>query len=159
MITVNLIVMGKMSEKFYSDAMKEYIKRLSAYCKFNVVEIPEVRVANEDREAEIAAALSKEAELIAKHLTKGAIISMCVEGKQYSSEKFARLISDIAAGGESQINFVIGSSHGLSEDIKKMSRVRLSVSEMTLPHQLCRVVLTEQIYRSFKINSGERYHK
>jgi len=159
MMSVNIIALGKMSEKFFTDAMKEYSKRLSAYCKFNVIEIPEVKVQNEDSEALIREALEAEAKLIAKYTSKGHTIAMCVEGEQMISEKFAEHIKNTGVRGESQINFVIGSSHGLSDSVKRAANMRMSVSKMTLPHQLCRVFLTEQIYRAFKINAGERYHK
>lgn len=159
MMTVNIIALGRLSEKFYKEAMREYTKRLSSYCKFNVIELSEAKVTDEDSPAAINSALSTEAKLISKHMVKGHTVAMCIEGGQMTSEHFAEYIKGIALSGESQINFVIGSSHGLSDDIKRMCNMRMSISKLTLPHQLCRVVLTEQIYRAFKINANERYHK
>ncbi|MBQ3378967.1 MAG: 23S rRNA (pseudouridine(1915)-N(3))-methyltransferase RlmH [Clostridia bacterium] len=159
MMHINIIALGRMSEKFYSDAMREYEKRLSAYCKINIVELPEARVSDESSQAAIRAALLSEAKQIEKHISKGYNVAMCIEGGELTSEVFAERIAVLMTGGSSRINFIIGSSHGLYEDIKKRSDLRLSVSKMTLPHQLCRVVLLEQIYRAFKINAHESYHK
>ncbi len=159
MIHINIIALGRMSEKFYADAMREYEKRLSAYCKINIIELPEARLSDEGSPAAVRAALSAEARQIEKHMTKGYTVAMCVEGRELSSEELAARLSDLMTGGTSRINFIIGSSHGLDEEIKKKSDLRLSISKMTLPHQLCRVVLLEQIYRAFKINAHESYHK
>lgn len=156
---VNIIALGRMSEKAYAEAAREYEKRLSAYCKVSVIELPEARVTDEDSPAAVRAALSSEAKQIEKHMAKGVNIALCVEGRGLSSEAFAEKLGALMTDGESRVNFIIGSSHGLDARIKQKCALRLSVSQMTLPHQLCRVVLLEQIYRAFKINAHERYHK
>ena len=159
MLRIKLVVLGKLKEKFFSAACDEYIKRLSRYCKLEVCEIPDLSVPDNPSEREIEAVLSKEADAIAAKLGNcGNIAAMCIEGKQYSSEKFADILTD-AETSDGSIAFVIGSSHGLADRIKNMSRYKLSMSEMTFPHQLARVMLLEQIYRGFKIKNNENYHK
>ena len=159
MLRVRLVVMGKLKEKFFSAACDEYIKRLSRYCKLEVCEIPDLPVPDNPSDKEIEAVLTKEAEsIIAKIGNIKNIVAMCIEGKQYSSEKFADILTG-AEGSDGSIAFVIGSSHGLHDKIKAMAKTRLSMSEMTFPHQLARVMLLEQIYRGFKIKSNENYHK
>ena len=158
-MTINLICIGKITQKYYNDAMDEYKKRLSSYCKFNVISLSEAKIQNEESEKEIMSSLSIEADAIKKHIQKGINVALCVEGTLFSSEDIAQTIKSAALDGSSQMNFIIGSSHGMHPDVKRLSDIKLSISKMTLPHQLCRVVLTEQIYRAFKINANERYHK
>ena len=160
MLNIKLICVGKLKEKFYTDASKEYIKRLGAYCSIEIDEIPEENRSGSRNEADIEAALKKEASAIKNRIPKGAyVISMCIEGKKYDSEGFSRLISELAVSGASRLCFIIGGSDGLHREIKDMSDLRISMSDMTFPHHLARIMLLEQIYRGFKISEGGKYHK
>ncbi len=160
MIGVTFVCVGKMKEAFFADAFSEYRKRLGAYCRFSLVEIPEQRLPADPSEREIAAALEREAAEIEKHLPAGAVVvAMCVEGGQLSSPAFARRIADWSGAGRSQICFLIGGSCGLAQRVKQRADLRLGVSEMTFPHHLFRVMLAEQVYRAFKILEGGKYHK
>ena len=159
MIKVNIIALGRLKEKYLSEAVGEYSKRLKGYCNFEITEIEPVRLPEKPSESEIKKALSKEAELInAKIPKESTVFAMCVEGKQLSSEALAEKIEGAQNSGRG-ITFIIGSSYGLSDEIKKRADFKLSVSQMTFPHQLFRVMLLEQIYRGFKINEGSAYHK
>lgn len=157
-MNINLIVIGKLKEEYLKSACAEYIKRLSRFCTFELHELDECRLSENPSEKEIAAALGKEAEQI-KRFLKGFIIPMCIEGRQLSSIDFSQKISSAGVNGFSAVTFIIGSSFGLAEEIKSMGNFRLSMSEMTFPHQLARVMLLEQIYRAFQIASGGKYHK
>lgn len=160
MLTVNIICVGNLKEKYLKDAVDEYKKRLSAFCKFDIIEIAEQRLSDKPSESEINSALEKEAEKIMQKIPKGsAVISMAIEGKQLSSEKLADTVSDFALKGFSSISFIIGSSFGLSQNIKSKANLLLSMSKMTFPHQLARVMLCEQIYRAFSIINHTKYHK
>lgn len=160
MLTVNLICAGKLKEKFYLSAVEEYAKRLSRSCKLNLVELPEERLPERPSPAQIEAALGKEAETVRAKLPKGgALVAMCIEGTLLSSEALARKFSGWAVNGCSQVTFLIGSSFGLHPSLKAMADLKLSMSPMTFPHHLARVMLLEQIYRAFQINEGSRYHK
>ncbi len=159
MIKITLIALGKLKEKYLAEAVKEYSKRLSAYCKLDIVELEPIRLSEKPSNAEISNVLEKETDIILKKIPQGSeIITLCVEGKGLSSNEFASKIESFENMGKS-ITFVIGSSYGLSDRIKQISSFRLSLSEMTFPHQLFRVMLLEQIYRAFKINEGSAYHK
>lgn len=160
-MNVNIIAVGKLKEDYLKAASAEYAKRLSSFCKFTVTEIPEYRLPDDPSPKEISAALDAEGEVIAEKLPKGNSfnIAMCIEGKQMSSEKFADVLGNAAVSGKSTVNIIIGSSCGLSENIKRNADLRLSMSEMTFPHQLARVMIIEQVYRAFMINSGKKYHK
>ena len=160
MLSIKLICVGKLREQFYIDAFAEYSKRLSAYCKFECVELNETKLGASPSDKEIAAALDKESGDIERAIGKDAYVSaMCVEGKQMKSEAFAQRINELAVSGRGRLCFVIGGSFGLSPRIKQRADMRLGMSEMTFPHHLARVMLAEQIYRSFKILEGSRYHK
>lgn len=160
MLGVTLITVGKLKEKFYVSAMEEYAKRLSAYCRFEVIEVKDEKTPENPTEVEKKAVLDCEAQRIIAKIPKGAkVITLCVEGKQMPSEKFAELISKSTVEGTSKLVFIIGGSMGLSEKVKSLSSVRLSFSEMTFPHMLMRVILAEQIYRGFTIIEGKTYHK
>ena len=159
MLTVNIICVGKLKEKFYLSAVEEYAKRLSRSCKLNLIELPEERLPEKPSQAQIDAALAKEAELIQAKLPKGVVVAMCIEGKTMSSEALAQKFTDWTVGGASQLTFLIGSSFGMHPSVKAMSDLKLSMSPMTFPHHLARVMLLEQIYRAFQINEGSRYHK
>lgn len=157
MINVKIICVGNLKEKYLKDGIAEYSKRLSSLCNFEIKELPEAFCPSQSK-AHIEKALDSEASAILKEAGKSAIIPLCIEGKQYSSEEFNRLIQDKALSGQSSISFIIGSSHGLSPKIKAMGK-GLSVSKMTFPHQLFRLMLCEQIYRAFQIQTGTKYHK
>ena len=161
MLTVNLITVGKLKESYLREACAEYSKRLGAFCKINIIELNESRLPDNPSDKEITNALSAEGKNVLGYLNgKDCFnIAMCIEGKQLSSEKLADKISQISVDGKSTLNFVIGSSCGIAEEIKKLCHFRLSMSEMTFPHQLARVMILEQIYRAFQINNGGKYHK
>lgn len=160
MLSIRLICVGKLREQFYVDAFAEYSKRLSAYCKFDCIELNETKLGASPSDKEIAAALDKEAGDIERAIGKDAyVIAMCVEGRQLKSEDFARRINELAVSGRGRLCFVVGGSFGLSPKIKQRADMRLGMSKMTFPHHLARVMLAEQIYRSFKILEGSRYHK
>ena len=160
MLNMRVVCVGKLREQFYIDAFNEYSKRLSAYCKFECVELNETKLGSSPSDKEIAAALDKEAVDIERALGKDAyVIAMCVEGKQLKSEDFAQKINSLAVSGRGRICFVIGGSFDISQRIKQRADMRLSMSEMTFPHHLARVMLAEQIYRAFKIIKGSKYHK
>ena len=157
---VMVICVGKLKERFYIDAAAEYVKRLSRYCTLEIIELPEQRLPENPSPSEIARALSREAEAVrAKLPPASAVVAMCIEGKLRSSEDVARLLEDAASGGEKCLAFVIGGSFGLDEGLKRDAWVCLSMSPMTFPHHLARVMLLEQLYRGFQINEGGKYHK
>ncbi len=157
---VSIICVGKMKEKFYIDAAAEYVKRLSRFCKLEILELPEERLPEEPSQAQIDGALAKEADAIRAKLPSSAyIIAMCVEGRTRSSEELAQLMAEAANQGGSHLVFLIGGSFGLHPSAKALAAVKLSMSPMTFPHHLARVMLLEQIYRGYQINTGSKYHK
>ena len=157
---VTILCVGKLKEKFYTDAAAEYVKRLGRFCKIEIIELGEERLPDDPSPAQIEAALSKEADAIrAKLLPSAAVIAMCVEGKTMSSEALAKLMADTASQGQSHLVFLIGGSFGLHSSVKALAAYCLSMSPMTFPHHLARVMLLEQIYRGYQINAGSRYHK
>lgn len=158
MYNINLIAVGKLKEEYLRAASAEYSKRLQAFCSLKIIEIDECRLSDRPSEKEIQNALETEAKSIMKH-AQGYIVPMCIEGKQMKSEMLSKKFEDIAVSGNSEISFVIGSSYGLSESVKKAADMKLSMSEMTFPHQLARIMLLEQIYRAFMISAGKSYHK
>ena len=160
MLNVTICCVGKLKENYLRAACDEYIKRLGSFCKVNVIELNEEKLSQKPSENEIKAALqSKGRAILSKIPPQCAVISMCIEGEMMSSEALAKSINSIAVSGTSNIFFIIGSSFGLSDEVKKASNIKLSMSKMTFPHQLVRVLLLEQIYRSFQINSNGKYHK
>lgn len=160
MFDVTLICMGKLKEKFYISAAEEYKKRLSGYCKFNLIELNEVRLSDNPSPAEITAALEKEASMIAERIPKGAwFCTFTPEGKLLSSEQLAEKLSSVKISGKSSACFLIGSSFGISENLKSKADFKLSMSPMTFPHHLARVMVLEQLYRSEAIQAGSKYHK
>lgn len=160
MLSVRLICVGKMRERFYIDAFAEYAKRLRAYCKLDCVELTEQRLSEQPSQKEIHAALETESADIMKNIPPDAyVVAMCVEGRQMKSEGMAKLIAERENSGKPKLCFIVGGSFGLDERVKESADFRLSMSEMTFPHHLARVMLAEQIYRGFKINEGSRYHK
>lgn len=160
MLNVKLICVGKMREKFYIDAFEEYRKRLQAYCRLELAEITEQRLSDRPAEKEITAALEREGQEILKSVPADAyLVALCVEGKQMPSEGMAELIAARENSGKPKLCFVIGGSFGLSPTVKARADRKLSMSQMTFPHHLARVMLVEQVYRGFKINEGSQYHK
>lgn len=155
---VKIVCVGRLKEKYLTDAVAEYAKRLSAYCRFSVTELPEARLSQNPSGAEIAKALETEADAILAAAGKSAVIPLVIEGEMLSSEELAQRIEKAASTGKSSLCFVIGSSFGLSPRVKALG-CGLSMSRMTFPHQLARVMLCEQIYRAFSILAGAKYHK
>lgn len=156
---ITVLCVGKLKEKFYADAAAEYIKRLSRYCKIEVTELPEMRLPEDPSPAEIKKALAAEANAIRQKLEGGAVVAMCIEGQTCSSETLSKKLAAFALEGKSKVTFLIGGSFGLDETLKKQADWRLSMSPMTFPHHLARVMLLEQIYRACQIAEGTRYHK
>ena len=150
----------RLKEKFYIDAAAEYVKRLQRSCKLDIVELPEYRLPEEPSPAEIQKALQAEGAAIRERLPKGgAVVALCIEGKPCSSEELSRRMADFGVQGKTQITFLIGGSVGLSEDVKKLADWRLSMSPMTFPHHMARIMLLEQLYRAYQIAAGTKYHK
>lgn len=158
-MNINIICVGKIKEKYFTDALNEYAKRLSRFAKFSIIEVPDEKIPDNASEKEEDMIKEKEGKKILAKLSQGSyIIALCIEGTELSSEELAQKIADIFMTS-SNITFIIGGSLGLSDAVKSKAQLKLSFGKMTLPHQLMRVVLAEQIYRSFKINANETYHK
>jgi 23S rRNA (pseudouridine1915-N3)-methyltransferase len=157
---ITVLCVGKLKEKFYIDAAAEYGKRLGRCCKFELIELPEERLPEDPSPAEIRRALAAEAQAIRERLPRGgAVAALCVEGKPCSSEALAERLNDFAVAGRTQVTFLIGGSFGLDEELKRSADWRLSMSPMTFPHHLARIMLLEQLYRAYQIQLGTRYHK
>ncbi len=160
MFDITLIAMGKLKEKFYLSAAAEYEKRMKGYCQFNLIELPEVRLPENPSQAEINAALEKEADTILAKIPRGAwFCTFTPEGKLLSSEGFAEKLKDVKLSGKSCACFLIGSSFGMAPRLKEMADFKLSMSPMTFPHHLARVMVLEQLYRAEAIQAGSKYHK
>ena len=155
MLKVNIVAVGKVKEKYFSDGILEYSKRLSRFCDFKIIEVPEENFTKVS-DGEIDVIKKAECDRILPYL-KGKVYAMAIEGKQMSSEKFAKALDSVALSFN-EVTFVIGGSYGLSDEIKKKAEL-FSFSQMTFPHTLFRLMLTEQVYRAFMINSGSAYHK
>lgn len=157
---ITVLCVGKIKEKFYVDAIKEYSKRLSRYCKLEIIEVADEKTPAAPSENEINIVKNKEADRMWKYISDDAyVIALAIDGKKLSSEKFAAYINKLGVNGTSHIQFVIGGSLGLSDDILSRADMKLSFSDMTFPHQLMRVILLEQIYRGYRIINNEPYHK
>ena len=160
MFDITLIAMGKLKEKFYLSAAAEYEKRLNGYCRFKILELPEVRLPEDPSPAEISAGLEKEAEMIFSKIPKGAWLCVLTpEGKLLSSEQLADKMKAVKLSGKSSACFLIGSSFGMSPRVKDKADFKLSMSPMTFPHHLARVMVLEQLYRAEAIQAGSKYHK
>lgn len=160
MFDITLICMGKLKEKFYISAAAEYAKRLSGYCKFTLLELPESRLPENPSPAEISAGLEKEADLIFSKIPKASWFCVFTpEGKLLSSEAFAEKLSSVKGSGKSSACFLIGSSFGMAPRVKDRADCRLSMSPMTFPHHLARIMVLEQLYRAEAIQAGSKYHK
>ena len=161
MLKINIICIGKIKEKYFTDAVGEYAKRLTAFCKFSVVELNEERIrSNTPNEAQIAEVIEAEGKRILQKVgTSDYVAAMCIEGRLLSSEELSETLDKAALSGKSTVDFIIGGSYGLSDEVKRRADLRLSMSKMTFPHQLARVILSEQIYRAFEISTNGKYHK
>lgn len=159
-MNITLITVGKIKEKFLKDAIDEYSKRLKKYCKLEIIEVADEKTPDNASEKEELQIKQKEGESILKNIKDNMyVIALAIEGKMLSSEELAAHISDLGIRGDSNIAFVIGGSLGLSKEVLSRANYKLSFSKMTFPHQLMRVILLEQVYRAYRINSGEPYHK
>lgn len=156
---IRLITVGKLKEKYLIDAVKEYSKRIKSFCNLEIVELKDFSFSKEPNDKEVEIIVKKEGELIKKSLMNGYTIAMCIEGKMLDSIELAEKIESIKTYNSGNINIVIGGSYGISDEIKNMADYKLSFSRLTFPHQLMRVLLLEQIYRSLKINNNQSYHK
>ncbi len=157
---VTVLCVGKLKEKFYIDAAAEYVKRLQRHCKLELIELPEQRLPDEPSPAEIQKALRTEGDAIRERLPKGgAVIALCIEGRPCSSQELSRRMAEFGVQGKTQLTFLIGGSVGLDEDLKRQADWRLSMSPMTFPHHMARIMLLEQIYRAYQIAGGTKYHK
>jgi 23S rRNA (pseudouridine1915-N3)-methyltransferase len=154
---INIVAVGKVKEKYFTEGINEYLKRLSRFAEVKIIEVKE-EVCPKETDGEIKSVIKREGESILP-LLKGYIIALCIEGKKLSSEDLSRKIKEIAVNGDSEITFVIGGSYGLSDAVKSKANYKLSFSDMTFPHTLMRLILTEQLYRAFMINGGSSYHK
>lgn len=160
MFEITLITVGKIKEKFYQAAVEEYAKRLSGYCKFKSIELPEIRLSDSPSPSEIITGLEKEAAQIRDKIPKGAWFCIFTpEGKMLSSEALAQKLSDIKTYGKSSACFLIGSSYGIAPSIKQQADAAFSMSPMTFPHHLARIMVLEQLYRAQTIQAGTKYHK
>ena len=157
---VTVLCVGKLKEKFYIDAAAEYVKRLQRHCKLELIELPEQRLPDDPSPAEIQKALRAEGDAIREKLPKGgAVIALCIEGRPCSSQELSRRMAEFGVQGKTQLTFLIGGSVGLDEDLKRQADWRLSMSPMTFPHHMARIMLLEQIYRAYQIAGGTKYHK
>lgn len=160
MLTIQVICVGKLKERSWREACEEYAKRLSGFVRIQILEVPESRLPDRPSQAQIDAALRQEGKAILEKVSPGAfLVSLCIEGAMLDSPGLARSIGDRMAGGTSTVSFVIGGSFGLSPQVKERSGLRLSMSRMTFPHQLARVMLLEQVYRAMNILGNGKYHK
>lgn len=161
MIRINIICIGKIKEKYFTDAINEYAKRLSSFCKFSVIELAEERVrSNIPNAAQITEVIEAEGKEILKKInTSDYVVAMCIEGKMMSSEELSKMLDTVSVSGKSTVDFIIGGSYGLSSEVKTRADFKLSMSRMTFPHQMARMILSEQIYRAFEISSNGKYHK
>ena len=158
MMNIHIITLGKLKEVYFKEASAEYEKRLSAYCELSIIELSPVKLSQNPSASEIKTALEKESGFIKAKMPKSFRIALCSEGERFSSEGFERKLAQIAQTGN-DISFIIGSSEGLSESVKESAGLLLSLSDMTFPHRLARIMLLEQLYRVFTIQNNMKYHK
>lgn len=157
MIKIKIVCVGKIKENYFVDAVKEYEKRLSRYCQFQIKELKEENFNDNPTESDIKSIIKKEGESILKEV-KGKAILLDIKGKEYSSVEFSTLIKDFIDKGE-EVTFIIGGSYGVSQEVKDKAHAKISFSKMTFPHTMFRVMLVEQIYRAYTIINGAKYHK
>ena len=157
---ISILCIGKVKEKFYREAIDEFTKRLSRYCKLEIIEVSDEKTEEQSSETEIRLVKEKEGERLLKNLKEDAyVIALCIDGKQLDSEELSEKMEKLGIQGVSHICFIIGGSLGLSDAVVKRADFKLSFSKMTFPHQLMKVILLEQIYRSYRIIKNEPYHK
>lgn len=160
MLSVTILAVGKLKENYLRDAVLEYSKRVSAFCKFDIIEIAEDRICQNPSQANIEQCIANEGkQILAKLQSSAYVIGLCIEGKMIDSEVFAQKFEQIAGSGKSHVVFIIGGSYGLCGCVKERCDFKLSLSFMTFPHQLARVMVSEQIYRALSINYNTKYHK
>ena len=160
MVSVTLLVVGKLKESYWREACAEYQKRMGSFCRLSVVEVEEYRLPDRPSPAQIQGGLEAEGKKLLQAIPQGAwVCALCIEGRELSSPQLAARLEQVTVGGKSQLVFVIGGSFGLSRQVKDRADFRLSISPMTFPHQLARVLVLEQLYRAFSINGGAKYHK
>lgn len=160
MLKIDLITVGKLKEDYLRKACEEYQKRLSAYCKLSILELPESKLPQDPSPAQIADCIENEGQaILSKIPSQSYVITLCIEGDMLSSPQLAQKLSAAQVQGASHISMIIGGSWGLSEKVKQQSQLRLSMSRMTFPHQLARVMVLEQVYRACSINNHSKYHK
>lgn len=161
MIRINIICIGKIKERYFTDAIAEYSKRLTAFCKFAVTELNEEKIrSNTPNQSQIQEVLNSEGKRILQKIGTGDyVVAMCIEGKLMSSEELSKVIDNVSLSGKSTVDFIIGGSYGLSNEVKSRANLKLSMSKMTFPHQMARMILSEQVYRAFEISSNGKYHK
>lgn len=160
MINLNIICIGRLKEQYLRDASAEYIKRMQSVCKLTVTELAAEKLSEKPSQKEIDKALETEGKRILEKIPKGAaVFTMCIEGKQRTSEELSAELDSLASSGVSNAVFIIGGSFGLSDEVKNAGRYKLSMSKMTFPHQIARIMLLEQLYRASQISMGTRYHK
>lgn len=161
MIRINIICIGKIKEKYFTDAIAEYSKRLTAFCKFAITELNEEKIrSNTPNQSQIQEVLNSEGKRILQKIGTGDyVVAMCIEGKLMSSEELTKVIDNVSLSGKSTVDFIIGGSYGLSNEVKSRANLKLSMSKMTFPHQMARMILSEQVYRAFEISSNGKYHK
>ncbi len=159
-MNIKIIAVGKVKEKFYTDNIKEFTKRMTKYCNLDIIETKEEKAPDNISDADIEIIKNTEGKnILNKVKDQDYVIALAIEGEQISSEQLAKKIESLGVQGKSNIDFIIGGSFGLSKDVLNRANYKLSFSKMTFPHQLMRVILLEQVYRSFRINRGEPYHK
>lgn len=159
MLEIKIIAVGSIKERYFTSAIEEYLKRMKVYANVEIIELGEERLSQNPKAGEIKQVLEKEADKIREKIEGAYSICLAIEGKERSSEEFARKIEDLMLDGNSSLAFIIGSSYGLADSLKREAKERMSFSKSTFPHQLMRVILLEQIYRAFKIIKNEPYHK
>lgn len=159
-MNIKIIGVGKLKEKYFKQGIEEYAKRLSKFCKFEIVEVPDEKAPESLSQAEMDTVMEKEGERILDHVKdKEYVYALAILGKERTSEQFAKEIADLGTYGHSDVTFIIGGSLGLTPAVLKRADTQISFGRFTLPHQLMRLVLTEQVYRAFMINNGSPYHK
>lgn len=157
---ITVLAVGKIKEKYFTDGIAEYSKRLSRYCKLEIIQVPDEKTPDNASEKEEQMIKEKEGERLKKHIKEGAkVIALAIDGTAYGSEEFAKKIHTLGVSGVSHIIFIIGGSLGLSDEILQRADEKISFSKMTFPHQMMRMILLEQIYRGYRINNNEPYHK
>ena len=161
MVRINIICIGKIKEKYFTDAINEYAKRLSAFCKFSIIELSEEKIRNNNpNQSHIDEVIEAEGKRIMQKISQSDyVVAMCIEGKMLSSEELSKTLDNISLSGKSTVDFIIGGSYGLSNDVKNRADLKLSMSKMTFPHTMARMILSEQIYRAFEISTNGKYHK